>query len=138
MNLFSNFNKTLSICNTCIHNSECEGTVCYGYESEQERRCGMKLIIDIDEEMYKRICEAQSVPDMYGTDIVNAITRIQNGEVLPDNHGLQQGEWIVLVDADNIQTCKCSICGRIADIANREFEKFPYCHCGAKMKGGAE
>ena len=98
----------------------------------------MKLIIDIDEEMYKRICEAQSVPDMYGTDIVNAITRIQNGEVLPDNHGLQQGEWIVLVDADNIQTCKCSICGRIADIANREFEKFPYCHCGAKMKGGAE
>ena len=49
-----------------------------------------------------------------------------------------QGEWIVLVDADNIQTCKCSICGRIADIANREFDKFPYCHCGAKMKGGAE
>ena len=49
-----------------------------------------------------------------------------------------KGEWIVLVDADNIQTCKCSICGRIADIANREFDKFPYCHCGAKMKGGAD
>ena len=49
-----------------------------------------------------------------------------------------QGEWIVLVDADNIQTCKCSICGRMVDIANREFDKFPYCHCGAKMKGGAE
>ena len=49
-----------------------------------------------------------------------------------------KGEWIILVDADNIQTCKCSICGRIADIANREFDKFPYCHCGAKMEGGAE
>ena len=49
-----------------------------------------------------------------------------------------QGEWIVLVDEDNIQTCKCSICGRMVDIANREFDKFPYCHCGAKMKGGAE
>ena len=49
-----------------------------------------------------------------------------------------QGEWIVLVDADNIQTCKCSICGRMVDIGNREFDKFPYCHCGAKMKGGKE
>ena len=53
----------------------------------------------------------------------------------PNCNNLQQGEWIVLVDADNIQTCKCSICGRMADIANHEFEKFPYCHCGAKMKG---
>lgn len=49
---------------------------------------------------------------------------------------IPQGEWIVCVDEDNIQTCKCSICGRIVDIANREFDKFPYCHCGAKMKGG--
>ena len=98
----------------------------------------MKLIIDIDENLYNRIQTTKSVPDLCGTDIVNAITRIQNGEVLPDNHGLQQGEWIVLIDADNIQTCKCSICGRMVDIANREFEKFPYCHCGAKMKGGAE
>ena len=62
----------------------------------------------------------------------------------PTIHGIvafverPKGEWIVLVDADNIQTCKCSICGRIADIANREFDKFPYCHCGAKMKGGVE
>ena len=39
----------------------------------------MQLIIDIDDEMYKRICEAQSVPDMYGTDVVNAINRIKTG-----------------------------------------------------------
>lgn len=39
----------------------------------------MKLIIDIDEEIYKRICEAQSVPDMYGTDIVNALNSIIGG-----------------------------------------------------------
>ena len=95
----------------------------------------MKIVIDIDEEMYKRICEAQSVPDMYGTDVVNALNRIKEGVPCEER---PQGEWIVLVDADNIQTCKCSICGRIADIANREFDKFPYCHCGAKMKGGAE
>lgn len=44
----------------------------------------------------------------------------------------------LIFDEDNIQTCKCSICGRMVDIANREFNKFPYCHCGAKMKGGEE
>lgn len=49
-----------------------------------------------------------------------------------------QGEWIVLLDDNNIQTCKCSICGRMVDIAGREFDKFPYCHCGADMRKEAE
>ena len=70
--------------------------------------------------------------------IDNAPTLEIATKLQPNCNNLQQGEWIVLVDADNIQTCKCSICGRIADIANREFDKFPYCHCGAKMKGGAD
>lgn len=36
MDILSNFNEITSICNTCIHNGECEGTVCYGYASEQK------------------------------------------------------------------------------------------------------
>ncbi len=36
MSILSNFNETTQICNTCIHNGECEETVCYGYESEQK------------------------------------------------------------------------------------------------------
>lgn len=36
MSILSNFNETTPICTTCIHNGECEETVCYGYESEQE------------------------------------------------------------------------------------------------------
>lgn len=39
----------------------------------------MKLIIDVDDETYKRICEAPSIPDMYGTDIVNALNSIIGG-----------------------------------------------------------
>jgi len=58
----------------------------------------MKLIIDIDDELYKRICEAQSVPDMCGTDVVNAINRIKEGticnqiatELQPNCNNLQQ------------------------------------------------
>ena len=51
----------------------------------------MKLIIDIDENLYNRIQTTKSVPDLCGTDIVNAITRIQNGKVLPEKD--ECNEW---------------------------------------------
>lgn len=57
----------------------------------------MKLMIDIDEDMYKRICEAQSVPDMYGTDIVNALNRIREGvphEEIPKDDAINQSSQI--------------------------------------------
>lgn len=86
----------------------------------------MKLIIDIDEEMYKRICGAQSAPDMYGTDVVNAINRIKKG--IPCNN-LQQGEWLWLGDNPNPNhKWSCNKCGR----GVKEQENF--CpNCGAKM-----
>lgn len=49
-----------------------------------------------------------------------------------------QGEWEVLADKYNVQTCKCSICGRIEVISHYRFDEIPFCHCGAEMKGGAE
>lgn len=65
----------------------------------------MKLIIDIDENLYNRIQTMKSVPDLCGTDIVNAITRIQNGKVLPDNKedvftrkeelSKEESEWLI-------------------------------------------
>lgn len=34
------------------------------------------------------------------------------------------------------ETCECSECGRTIYTSNDEdLEDFPYCHCGAKMKG---
>ena len=36
MNILSNYNEITPICKTCIHNGDCKGTVCYGYESEKE------------------------------------------------------------------------------------------------------
>ena len=90
----------------------------------------MKLIIEIDEYYFEIIKHDFETGAYY-----KPFEIIANGKPYEER---PQGEWIVLVDADNIQTCKCSICGRMVDIANREFDKFPYCHCGAKMKGGAE
>ena len=70
-------------------------------------------------------------PNVEDRNYFNAIKRYMNEE-------RPQGEWIVLLDDDNIQTCKCSICGRMVDIAGYEFDKFPFCHCGASMRGVRE
>jgi hypothetical protein len=40
------------------------------------------LLIEISEDLFERICQASSVPDMQGIDIVNAINAIKNGTPL--------------------------------------------------------
>ena len=40
------------------------------------------------------------------------------------------GHWIKI---DDFYMAKCSECGRFVD--SRMIIKYPYCHCGAKMKG---
>lgn len=52
------------------------------------------------------------------------------------NPKIKQGEWIVYDHDAPIKFCKCSLCGRYEEIIN--FKNYPYCHCGAKMKGGGE
>jgi hypothetical protein len=44
----------------------------------------VKLIIEIDKDLFERIHQSSSVPDMQGTDIVNAINVIKNGTPLDD------------------------------------------------------
>lgn len=67
----------------------------------------MKLIIiDINENLYNRIQTTKSVPDLCGTDIVNVITSIQNGKVLPvkikedvftrkEELSKEESEWLI-------------------------------------------
>lgn len=43
-----------------------------------------------------------------------------------------QGEWIIIDDTEKF-IAKCSVCGRIED--SRMVKDYPYCRCGAKMKG---
>ena len=43
-----------------------------------------------------------------------------------------KGEWLIMDDCENF-TAKCSICGRIED--SRMVNKYPFCHCGADMRG---
>lgn len=52
-----------------------------------------------------------------------------------------EGEWIFKEYSEDTYTnltriYECSLCGRTIECLNEADE--PYCHCGAKMKGGAE
>ena len=52
-------------------------------------------------------------------------------DVVPVVHG----RWISFLDGDHIMPeryYRCSRCGRV------ESRRQPYCHCGAKMDGGAD
>ncbi len=55
----------------------------------------VKVVIELTRSEYERICAAKSVPDMFGTDIVNGMIAIQNGMPLPKGHGK-------LIDADDV------------------------------------
>jgi hypothetical protein len=96
-----------------------------------ERRQRMKLIIEISDGMYANLADIQ-LGSIASKVILN---KVKEGKPYKER---PQGEWIVLLDDDNIQTCKCSICGRMVDIAGHKFDKFPYCHCGADMRGEEE
>lgn len=55
----------------------------------------------------------------------------------------KEGEWVFEFNLDGDDFYKCSVCGRqevLNGLCNeRNIAKhLPYCHCGAKMKGGAE
>ena len=39
----------------------------------------VKVVIELTKREYERICAAKSVPDMFGTDIVNGMLAIKNG-----------------------------------------------------------
>ena len=50
-----------------------------------------------------------------------------------------QGEWIKEDNGKTTDVYRCSICGRsIMLCKNADLSKYPFCHCGADMKGGAE
>ena len=55
------------------------------------------------------------------------------------------GQWIEILSGQNSSGYECSICKRIVSVVSdmdlRErvlAKKYPYCHCGAKMNGGAD
>ena len=90
----------------------------------------MKLLIDIDDEYFVQIKN-----DTVGS-MARAVYAIRNGVPYDER---PQGEWILQYRDCGDEYYTCSICERAIEVENGlSLKDFPYCHCGAKMKGGAE
>ena len=66
-------------------------------------------------------------------------------EAKPEKHGewvlSEKDEILTTADGDKVAFYRCSKCNRLIMAYKRSVPKltdFPYCHCGAKMNGGAE
>lgn len=86
----------------------------------------MKIVIDIPEDNYNAI---KDMPNAYDSDICKAI---RNGIPYEER---AQGKWI-LVKVNLKFIYKCSECGRTIGLTHSEtLLAYPFCHCGADMRG---
>ena len=74
----------------------------------------------------------------YTDDLFNQITAL---EELPSAQPERKtGEWLELTNTNH--TYVCSVCGRmlvnITDGKNTVTKNYPFCHCGADMRGKIE
>ena len=73
------------------------------------------------------------------TDPLNVLTEVRDRlKVLPSAQPERiKGHWVEIASSNH--TYKCSVCGRllanITDGKNNVAKNYPYCHCGADMRG---
>lgn len=61
----------------------------------------------------------------------------QQAENLKDWKPVVHGRWEQVKKWETKAKYRCSVCGReIMSAVKVNIEKYPYCHCGAKMDGG--
>ena len=76
----------------------------------------------------------QWVPSAYEYSIIEAQAK-EIEKLRAQASTVVHGRWISFLDGDHIMPeryYRCSRCGRV------ESRRQPYCHCGAKMDGGAD
>ena len=84
----------------------------------------------------------------YDSPYYESVVYVEDIEEIPsiDAEPIRHGEWIVQKVDANQTKFYCSECERTVLCGNDYFMKpseyvtkiYPYCHCGAKMDGGAE
>lgn len=61
-------------------------------------------------------------------------------DAMPTIEERKRGEWLELTNTNH--TYVCSVCGRIlvniTDGKNTVTKNYPFCHCGADMRGGQD
>ena len=92
--------------------------------------------IDEMAEMLEIIAKAR---EDYANDVTDRTENEYIREGLLDAGYVKQsvGKWIFKLSFVGYNIYECSVCGRQKTLFEKEnaTERFPYCHCGAKMKG---
>ena len=104
-------------------------------------------LIDVNkviDAMQKCIDESDASPDSVAVITFRAIIAALKKEPVVDAEKVTHGHWIEILTGQNSSGYECSECGRIisvvSDVDLRQkvlAKRYPYCHCGAKMDGGA-
>lgn len=85
----------------------------------------------------KALINAFPISDTYTLDDIIATIKFQPS-VIPTR---EKGKWIEVTDTEFGIGYKCSECGRFIlteSVDGRKLKDYPYCHCGADMRGGEE
>lgn len=75
------------------------------------------------------------VDDVHGCGLLEDVICEVDAQTAANVAPVVHGRWISFLDGDRIMPeryYRCSRCGRV------ESRRQPYCHCGAKMDGGAD
>lgn len=92
----------------------------------------MKLMIDIDDNVFTRLFDNGVDTSSEDRKVIDRAVR--NGTPYEER---PQGEWIEKVERrgcfagdKTVYSYTCPFCRA------KEFKKYPFCHCGADMRGG--
>lgn len=99
-----------------------------------EREATIKRI----EEAYCADCNSYNGVRCRACGTGDAIDMIEDAPVA-DVAPVVHGRWEQVEKWATKAKYRCSVCGReIMSAVKVNIEKYPYCHCGAKMDGGSE
>lgn len=99
-----------------------------------EREATIKRI----EEAYCADCNSYNGVRCRACGTGDAIDMIEDAPVA-DVAPVVHGQWEQVKKWATKAKYRCSVCGReIMSAVKVNIEKYPYCHCGAMMDGGAE
>lgn len=85
-----------------------------------------------DDAISRQAVEEITWEDPSYTDSLNVLAEVRDKvrELPPVTPQPKVGRWIIIDDCERF-IAECSECGEVVD--SRMVNKYPYCHCGAKM-----
>ena len=96
-------------------------------------------LIDAD-----NLLKALKAADIDTSDLVGKVRKserllcIQYINTEPTVNERPQGEWLEVTKGIDSNTYKCPFCGRLINCDKPRLKLYPFCHCGADMRGEEE